>query len=462
MLGIISLGFNAGYLRYYSIYKKGEEKESIKKLNGLMLLVFLFIGLIGFLCGLYISFHLDFIFDKGLTDNEYSIARILMLLLTVNLAISFPMTVFQNIISAHENFIFLKSIGIIKTVCSPLITLPLLLMGYRSIALVSVTVSISIVTDICYLYYVFVRMGEKFCFYDFEKGLLKSIFGYTIFIALNTVIDQINWNIDKMLLARFKGTVEVAVYSVGYTLYQCYMNFSTAISGVFSPRVHRIVNDTNEEPLRQRRELTDLFVKVGRVQFILLGLIGSGIFFFGDYFITAIWAGEGYSNSYRVALLLILPASIALIQNIGIEIQRAENKHKFRSIVYTIMALINLGLSIYLCQIYGAVGSAIGTAISLIIANGIIMNIYYHRKCNIDIITFWSNIKQLSRGFIIPIVTGIFIMHFIPRYSPGVFVFLVLFYAILYCASMWFLGMNKYEKELIIVPIKKLLQKDKR
>lgn len=44
----------------------------------------------------------------------------------------------------------------------------------------------------------------------------------------------------------------------------------------------------------------------------------------------------------------------------------------------SVMAIVNLVISIFLCQIYGAIGSAIGTAISLIFVNGIIMNIYYH------------------------------------------------------------------------------------
>ena len=140
--------------------------------------------------------------------------------------------------------------------------------------------------------------------------------------------------------------------------------------------------------------LTELFVKVGRIQFILLGLLASGVVFFGKDFITKYWAGSEYGESYYVVLLLVLPASIALIQNIGIEIQRAQNKHKFRAIVYTIMALVNLGLSIILCQKYGAVGSAIGTAISLVMANGFIMNFYYHKNCNIDIICFWKNIAR--------------------------------------------------------------------
>lgn len=459
MLSILSLGFNSGYIRYYSIYKKNDDSIGISKLNGLFLIVFLIIGLIGLICGVFLSFNLNLVFDEGLTLVEYQKARILMLLLTLNLAFSFPMSVFQNIISAHEKFIFSKLLGMIRTVFSPLITLPLLLMGYRSIAMVIVTVSVNLFIDIIYLMYVIFKMKQKFIFKDFEKGIFRRLFTFTIFIAINTVIDQINWNIDKLLLGRFKGTSEVAVYSVGYTLYYSFMLFSTSISGVFTPRIHRIVNATQDTPTKQRIELTGLFIKVGRIQFLILGLLASGIVFFGKYFIVEIWAGDGYDNSYLVALLLIIPATIALIQNLGIEIQRAENKHQFRSVAYAVMAIINLGLSIVLCQKYGAVGSAIGTAISLVVANGFVMNIYYNRKCNIDIPFFWKNILQQSLGLIIPLFVGIAIVTFIEINSLLMFEICVIAYTVIYCLSMWIFGMNDYEKDLIKKPLCKLFRR---
>lgn len=459
MLSILSLGFNSGYIKYYATYKKENNKLAISKLNGLFLIIFAIIGVIGLLCGLFLSFNLDLVFDEGLTQSEYAKARILMLLLTANLTVSFPMSVFQNIISAHEKFIFLKLLGMVKTVFSPLITLPLLLMGYRSIAMVAVTVSVTLFVDVMYLFYVLLKMKEKFLFHDFEKGIFKGLFVYTVFIAMNTVIDQINWNIDKLLLGRFKGTGEVAVYSVGYTLYNCYMLFSTSISGVFTPRIHKIVNSTKDNITAQKTELTDLFTKVGRIQFLILGLIASGILFLGKFFIVGIWAGEGYDNSYYVALLLSIPASIALIQNLGIEIQRAENKHQFRSIAYAVMALINLGLSIVLCQKFGAVGSAIGTAISLVVANGLVMNIYYNRKCNIDIPFFWKNILRQSVGLILPICAGIAIVNYIEIKSILMFAVCVMAYTAVYCLSMWLFGMNDYEKDLIRKPIKKIMHR---
>jgi O-antigen/teichoic acid export membrane protein len=458
IMSLLSLGFNAGYLRYYTKYIKEDNKESIYKLNGLFLIVFLIIGVIAFLCGIFLTYHLDWVFNEGLTTAEYETAKILMFILTINLAVSFPMSVFSNIINAHERFVFLKLLGIFKTIGGPLTTLPLLLIGYRSIAMVIVTASLNLIIDIFYLIYVLCVLKQKFLFHGFEKGIFKSIFAYTSLIAVHLIVDQINWNVDKILLGRFRGTSDVAVYSVGYSLYTYYLAIGLPLAGLFIPRIHKIIANTQTDHIERKRGVSEIFIKVGRIQFFILGLIATGVIFFGKPFI-AYWAGVGYEDAYYVALLLIIPGTIDLIQNLGIEIQRAENLHKFRAIIYLIMALINVAISIVLCQRYGAIGSAIGTAISLILVQGIIINIYYQKKCNIDIIAFWKNILRMSIGMIIPVVCGILMMRFIHIQSIWVLLGCVLIYASIYAISMWFLGINQYEKNLLKKPLKKVFKK---
>ncbi len=458
MLTVLSLGFNSGYVRYYAIYKKEDKTDAINRLNGLFIVIFSVIGIVALFCGIYLTNHLELVFRDGLKAEEYEIARVLMLILTINLAVSFPMSVFQNIITAHERFVFLKALGILKTVLSPLLTLPLLLLGYRSIAMVSVTVIISLVTDICYLLYTVNILKARFVFSNFEKGLFKSILVYTFFIAINMIIDQINWNIDKILLGRFKGTASVAVYSVGYNLYAYYMMISTAVSYVFTPKIHRIYNTYKDDSVKMKQLFTDLFIRVGRVQYLILGLLASGVVIFGKKFIY-FWVGEGYEDSYYVSMLLIIPASIALIQNIGIEIQRAENKHQFRSIVYLVMAIANFILSIILCQRYGAIGAAVGTSISLIVANGFIMNIYYNKQCGIDIPAFWKNIGGMTVGYIIPGIVGIIIMKCIVFSSVAALFAGILIYTLIFFFSVWMFSMNDFEKNMIGKPVMVILQR---
>lgn len=449
MLSILSLGFNSGYIRYYAQYKKESNQEAIDRLNGMFLTIFAVIGAVALGCGLFLTFNLQLVFDTGLTEVEYAIARKLMLLLTVNLALSFPMSVFANIISANERFVFLKLLGIVKTLGSPLVTLPLLLMGYRSVAMVTVTVVMNLVIDLCYLYYVLAVLKNRFVFGKFDKKLAGSLFAYTSFIAINMLVDQVNTHLDKFLLGRIKGTTAVAVYSVGYTLYHYYMMFSTAVSGVFTPRIHKIVQSTAEDPMLQKKKLTELFTRVGRLQFLLLALVASGLVFFGKWFITDIWAGAEYAEAYYVTLLLVLPATIPLIQNLGIEIQRAQNRHQFRSFAYLAMAVVNFVMTLVLCRLYGALGAPIGTAISLLFANGIVMNIYYHKRCNLDIISFWKDILRLSLGLLAPVAVGVAICAFGADCGLWLQLLLMAVYTAVYCISMWLFGMNRYEKDII-------------
>ena len=435
MLSILSLGFSGCY-----------NQESIYKLNGVFLIMSLAVGVVAFFCGVYLCNRLDIVFGSGLKQEEYILAKKLMFLLTVNLAITFIMSVFANIISAHEKFIFLKSIGIIRTLGGPFLTIPLLLLGFRSVAVVSATLIISISVDIIYFIYTLKILKQKFVFRRFEKSFFKDLFIYIIFVAIHTLVDQINKNVDRVLLARFIGTEEVAIYSVGASLYSYYIQIGLPIATMFAPRIHKIIVAQQEDG-EQRKNLTELFTKVGRVQFLVLGLISTGIIFFGQSFIY-FWVGDGFTGSYYVAVLLIISGTIDLIQNIGIEIQRAQNKHWFRAVVYLGMTIINIILTIFLCQRYGAIGSAIGTAISFVVGQGLIINIYYHKKCNINIGYFFKEIVKLCRGLIIPIIIGVLIMEFASINTIWQLLLFIILYSTAYGISMWFIGMNKYEKNL--------------
>ena len=69
-------------------------------------------------------------------------------------------------------------------------------------------------------------------------------------------------------------------------------NLSTAISGVLMPRITSMV--TRETP---SEEFSDLFIKVGRLQFLVVSFIVSAFVVFGRQFL-ALWVGVGYEEAY--------------------------------------------------------------------------------------------------------------------------------------------------------------------
>ncbi len=455
-LSLLSLGFGASYIRFYSRYKKNNEENNISKLNGLFMLVFLIIGLISLLAGLFLSYNVKTFFNESYSLIDLKKAKTMMIFLSINLAISFPASVFVSYITSQEKFIIQKILNIGKTVVSPCICIVFLFLGYGSVGMVIVTTVISLIIDLINISYCFIRLKMKFSFKKIDKLLFKEVAIFSSFIAVNQIIDQINWQTDKLILGKMANSSVVAIYTIGATINTMYTSFSTAISSVFVPQVHKIVSENENNSDKQ---LVDLMIKVGRLQFLIICLILTGFIFFGRYFIIK-WAGEAYNNSYYITLLLIIPVTIPLIQNLGIEIQRAKNKHKFRSIVYGIMAIINVGISILLCSLWGAIGTALGTTLSLIIANGIVMNIYYHKILNLNMAKFWMEIIKILPALVLPIIFGLFINIFCEFSNLKDFCLMILCYSLLYFLSMYFFGISKNDRHEITTKIR-LLFKEK-
>ena len=452
-LSLLSLGFSAAYMRFYAREKVNNKENGVEKLNGMFIIIFSVISLICILCGIVMITNIRGIFGTGLTDSEYEIAGVLMALMIINLAMTFMNSVFNCIVTSQERFLFQKTLILVHYILSPFLTLPLLLMGYGSIGMVTVTTLLTFGVLVTNIYYCVKKIHEKFCFRGLKFSLLKEMWIFTFFIFLNQIVDQINWSVDKFLLGRLAGTTSVAIYGIGAQINTLYLQFSSSVSNVFIPKVNKIVAETGDN-----NKLTHLFTKVGRVQFMIMVLILSGFTFFGQPFIRY-WAGDGYGESYFVSLLLIIPVTVPLIQNLGIEIQRAKNKHKARSVVYLFIAIANIFLSIPLIKMFGPVGAALGTTISLIAGNIIFMNWYYHKRLGLNIIYYWINIFKFIPALIIPCVAGTLSMLFINYDSIIKLVCGIVVYVVIYCISMYFFGINKEEKKMVMGPINKILKR---
>ena len=452
-LSLLSFGFTASYMRFYSRARAKNDQDEVGRLNGMFMVIFLVIAVICILCGTVMVGNIELIFADGLTPQEYPTARILMALMIFNLALTFPNSVFDAFTSAHERFFFQKMLVVLQNLLNPFLALPLLLLGYGSIGMVCVTTFLTVAKLVVNVWFSLKKLKVHFIFNGFRFGLLKEMWVFTFFIFLNQIIDQVNWSVGKFLLGRLSGTTAVAIFGLGAQINSMYLQFSTSISNVFVPKVNRIVATSDDNS-----ELTKLFTKVGRVQFIILALIFTGFIFFGQPFMV-FWGGEGYADSYYIALWLILPVTVPLIQNLGIEIQRAKNKHKARSIVYFCIAVANVLISIPLIQVVGTVGAAMGTGISLICGNIIFMNWYYQKYIGLDMFYFWKSISRFIPSLVAPCIMGVLIMQFVTINSLIVLGLWIVLYAAVYCVSMYFLGMNNEEKQMVMGPIRKLIKR---
>jgi O-antigen/teichoic acid export membrane protein len=266
-------------------------------------------------------------------------------------------------------------------------------------------------------------------------------------------MDRIYWNTGQFVLGAFVGTTAVAVFALAIQLEHIYMNFSTAISSLFLPKVTSMVTKNDN-----KKEISDLFIKTGRIQYIVMCLMLSGFIVFGRDFII-LWAGPGYEEVYIITLMFFVALLIPLIQNLGITILQARNQMKFRSLLYIGIAVVSLVFQIVLSKEYGGIGCAISIAGALLLGQGLVMNIYYRKKQELDVLHFWKEILKMS---IVPIILIFIANYLLPNFVLDSWIKLgaaIGIFVVVYIPLFWMFSMNRYEKDLFITPLKKIVKR---
>ena len=455
-LTVLDLGFGNAIVRYTAKFRAEKKTEEQYEMFGMFFLLYLVIGIIAFGIGLGLYFNVGTLFGDTMTAVELDRARIMMLLLVANLAFTFPMSIWGSIIQAYEDFVFQKSLNIFRIILNTAVMICLLHFGYKAVAMVVVQTIFNVLTLVVNFIYCRRKLNIHiyFRFKHFHWGFLKEVAIYSFWIFLNAIMDRVYWSTGQFVLGAIVGTAAVAVFAIAIQLEGMYMQFSTAISSVFLPKVTAMVA-TN----RSRKEISDLFIRTGRMQYIVLAYILSGFIIFGRQFIE-LWAGAGYSDAYIISLLFFIPLTVPLIQNLGITILQARNEMKFRSVLYIIIALVSLAMQIVLTRFFGGIGCAMGVSGALVVGQILIMNVYYRRRQDLDIKTFWKEISKMS---IIPIVlifsSMLVIRHFFALDSWGKLILGIAAFSLVYIPLFFRFSMTDDERNLFISMFHKIFDK---
>ena len=205
-------------------------------------------------------------------------------------------------------------------------------------------------------------------------------------------------------------------------------------------------------------EISDLFIRTGRLQYIILAFILSGFIVFGKSFVN-IWAGPGYDDTYIITLMFFVALLVPLIQNVGITVLQARNEMKFRSILYIIIAVVSLAFQVVLAKKYDGIGCGIAISGSLLLGQGLIMNIYYKIRQRIDIARFWKEIFKMSIVPILMTIIGLYVINRVDLSSIASFLIGIVIYSIVYIPMFWKFSMSEYERGLLKEPIRKIIKR---
>ena len=452
-LSLIAFGIGSAVVRYLTKYRAEGDKDGEEKVFGLFNLIFAVISALALIAGIVISFFLPAIYGNSITDaGQMWELRILVILLSLTTAVSFLCSPYNAVVTSHEKFVFLQCISIITTVVVPIVNIIVLLMGFKSIGIVSSSLVLVVLVQICYIIYVRKVINLRPNYKNVPFHLLKEILVFSLWIFVANVVTQLYNSTDTLIIGAVPALAMtgVAVYNIGVTFNTMLTSFSVGILSVLTPKVNGMVFSG-----KSNTELTDLMIRVGRLQCYIVSLVCTGFIAFGQPFIK-LWAGKGYEEAYWVAIVTMIPACIPLVQNVAMNVIVAQNRHRFRSLTLLFIAVLNVGGTILCVNNFGIVGAAIVTGFGLVIGQGFMLNWYYWEKIQLEIPRFWKSIINI---FIIPIimcVVSCILFRFVKIDSWFTMLCGVLIYTLLFVVLNWFFVMNDYEKDIFIGPLKKI------
>lgn len=439
---IMDMGLSNCVVRFVVRYRAKKDKEGEANFIAVILVLYVIISVLTFLIGLDLSSYLPTIFKRSLTPAELSKANIMFIILFVNISFVLLFNSFKGIVTAYERFVFLWTADIIRPAVRVIILVLLLNSGYKVIAVLVVDTVCNILYSLAMAFYAIVILRVRIHFGPTCLKLLKPIFWYSLFILLNVIAGELYWKIGNIIVGVMTSSSSVAIYAVGSHLSLSYIMFSSNIENVLGPKiVYAIETGANG------RELTDEMIKAGRIQGFVIFLVFTGFVLFGRKFIT-LWVGVQYYDAYLVALFVMIPLTILLVQNLGIRILEAKGKHWVRSLIMLFMSLVNVLLTILFVKRIGIVGASLGAAIGLLIGNVILLNVYYQMAIGLNMLRFY---KEISKGIIFATFISFCIGLVIQLWQDTSWTVLasqIFIYLLTYSICLWFLGMNTYERNL--------------
>lgn len=452
-LSLISFGMGSAVVRYLVKFRAEGDKDGEERMFGLFNIIFFAISAITLVFGIVLAFNVNFIYGDSLTASQLESMKVLVVLLALNTAIGFSVTPYTSVVTCHEKFVFLQAVNMITTVGIPITNIVLLYMGFKSIGLVISSLAVSIITRVVYAIYIHYSLLIKPQYRKMPIHLVKELMTFSLWVFVGNVVNQLYSATDTVIIGAIPAlsTAGVAIYNVGATFTNMMQSFTTGINSVLTPKINTMVFKGSSN-----KELTDMVIRFGRLQAYIVALVCSGFIVFGRQFIE-LWAGQEYSEAYWVCLLTMIPICIPLLQSVALNIVVAQNRHRFRSLVYLVIAIVNVVGTLLCVNQFGIIGAAMVSGIAYVIGPGIILNWYYWKKIGLEIPRFW---KSIAKIFVIPVimtVISIITFNFI-LLNNWITIFLaIIIYTAIFAILNWVAVMNEYEKEIFRTPMLKII-----
>lgn len=444
-LNVIEQGLADTVVKYFIKFKVEKNVEKEEHFCAVVLLINFILSLMVLAAGAVLYVIIPSVYENSMSASEILIAKKLLILMVLNLIVSFMFNLYQGILTASEKFVMLRITDMINLVLSNMAIVFVLILGGRAFSIVMITLLTNTAISLYKFIYCKTKLHSNAGWHNgvLDMGIYKELFCYFLAVLIVVIVEQIYWKLDNILISFYMGATAVAVYSIGMSFHKYLMRFSTTISKVMTPKVFKDVLAGGEKKI-----VTNELIKISRIQSFGVYLALSGLIVFGKNFID-LWVGEAYREAYLIFIVTLIPYSFEIVGNLRNVILQANNLYMKKSILTLIISVLNVILTIILIQKRGIVGAALGTGIGVIVGQiGINAILIKYSCCEIG--RYYKEVYlKLIPILIVMTLIGSFMKKIVVPETWMIFLIEVICYSIIYFVLLWIFVIQKNEKKLI-------------
>jgi O-antigen/teichoic acid export membrane protein len=362
---VLDMGYSGAMVRFVAHYRVRRDVHALNEILSTLFFIFVGAAAVMYLAAGAVAVWMDSIFH--LAPGQTHTARVVLLVVTLNVAASTAFSVFGGVINGFQRYDLNNVVGTASSVATAIVNVAVLMAGGGLITLVIATTSVRILTLWIYranAYRVF--PGLRISASLFKRTRLREVTGFSIHMAVIDWANKLNYSIDALVIGAFLNTTAVAVWAIAARLAELAQRIANQLNDILFPAV--VENDTAARLDRLQR----IFIDGTKLSLATVVPMSGAMLLLADPLVMA-WVGPDFAGSVILLQVLSVVVIVRVGNAMGSTILKGAGSHRVISAVNMSAAICNVALSIALVQPLGPMGVALGTLIPIALASGFVV-----------------------------------------------------------------------------------------
>ncbi len=359
---LLDLGYGNGLVRHVADADARGDIARVNRILSTFVVVYSGLGLLS-AAGIIVLIATAVPRFPHLSAVEVRTGQLILGILGIRLAVSFPMTVFGAATTARQRFALNNSVAVVFALINGAVTYVVLVSGFGLLALVASTTAVGLASYGAYILTARRAFPElRIRLSSFDRSLVRDVTAFSLYLFIIDVAVQIGFNLDNVVVGAALGTSAVAVYAVILRLADYQRQVACQFNGLLFPIAVRLGAG------RRAAALESMLVDGTRIALILITGVTVCAIGFAEPLLSR-WMGPAFETGVLPFYVLAITGIVLVSHGPLGSILLGTGHHRLVAAISMGEALSNLILSVLLVRRFGMLGVAIGTAVPVMVAN---------------------------------------------------------------------------------------------